>query len=84
MLELTLDNFFTLLAFLILIPIVMASGLDFWRSVTRYWEPSEEKIIDCPNCHYSFLVRPRRKWTSCPACKEQVKVRLKRVKHLKY
>ncbi len=84
MIPLATEDFFFVLILLGIFPIGILWARDLWRQVSRHWEPSEDKIVNCPFCQYTFFVRPRRQVAMCPACKQSVRVRLPKDKHIKY
>ena len=85
MIAIRIDAFFSLLICVSVLVMALLWARQLWRSISRYWEVSEEQISHCPNCQYTFFIKPRQILTICPACGKRVRVRLsKAAKHLRY
>ena len=85
MIAVRIDVFFALLICLSVLVVALLWARQLWLSISRNWELSEEQISHCPNCQYTFFIKPRQTLTICPACRQRVRIRTaKATKHLRY
>lgn len=53
--------------------------IHHWFAEWRHpWRLSEESLLQCPECHYAFIVRRRSQTGRCPRCNRLCQVRTKK------
>lgn len=54
--------------FLSLATIVILWARELWRNRAYSWESSSRRVLNCPECHVSFIAPENTNVTRCPRC----------------
>ena len=48
--------------------IVILWARELWRNRAYSWESSSRRVLNCPECHVSFIAPENTNVTRCPRC----------------
>ena len=84
MIEISVPDFFTLFTLISVGILLILWGRSIWLVITKNWQNSTKTLNRCPSCHYAFLISAQATETTCPSCKQEIKVKYRRQKYLRY